>query len=78
MNPRIKELIKAAGGIAYDDDGNELTVMLVGKNLEKFAELLIRECATLKLDPMQIDGAQYYHGWLDYRDEIWKHFGVNK
>ena len=43
---------------------------------EKFAELIIRECATLTLDPMQIDEAQYYHGWLDYRDKIWKHFGV--
>lgn len=42
----------------------------------QFAELIIRECASLSLTPMQIDDAQYYHGWLDYRDEILKHFGL--
>jgi hypothetical protein len=42
----------------------------------EFAELIVRECASLTLDPMQIDEAQYYHGWLDYRDVILKHFGV--
>ena len=45
MNQRIRELIKQAGGIGHDDDGNELTPALVGKGLEKFAELIIRECA---------------------------------
>lgn len=47
MNERIKELIKQAGGVRYDDDNNELTPMLVGKSLEKFAELLISSCANL-------------------------------
>ena len=47
MNPRIKELIKSTGGISHDDDGNELTPMLVGSGLEKFAELIVRECAEL-------------------------------
>ena len=44
MNERIKELIKAVGGIGHDDDGNELTPALVGKELEKFAELIVAEC----------------------------------
>ena len=45
MNERIQQLIKAAGGIGHDEDGQELTPMLVGSSLEKFAELIVRECA---------------------------------
>jgi hypothetical protein len=47
MNERIKNLIKQAGGIGYDDDNNELTPVLVGKGLEKFAELIVRECGKI-------------------------------
>ena len=42
---------------------------------EKFAELIIQECATLTLDHRSDD---YYQGWLDYRDEIRQHFGVEQ
>lgn len=44
MNKQIQKLIMQAGGIAYDEDGNELTPMLVGKDVVKFAELLIEQC----------------------------------
>jgi hypothetical protein len=44
MNERIKELVGQAGGIQYDEDGNELTAILVGKDLTKFALLIVREC----------------------------------
>jgi hypothetical protein len=44
MNKRIKELAEQAGAIGYDDDGNELTPVLVGKDLTKFAELIVKEC----------------------------------
>lgn len=37
MNPKIKELALQAGGSHYPDVGGQL--------LEKFAELVIRECA---------------------------------
>jgi hypothetical protein len=37
MNEQIKQLALAAGGSHYPDVG--------GRTLEKFAELLIRECA---------------------------------
>jgi hypothetical protein len=47
MNQRIYELVKAAGGISHDDDGQELTPMLVGSGLEKFAELIVLECMRL-------------------------------
>ncbi len=45
MNERIVELLKQAGGIQYDEDGDELTAILVGKDLERFAELIVQECA---------------------------------
>jgi hypothetical protein len=41
----------------------------------KFAELIIRECAELTLD---YKNDNYYNGWLDYRDEIRRHFGVRE
>ena len=44
MNDRIKELIKKCGGINLDEDGNVLTHFLVGHQIEKFAELIVREC----------------------------------
>jgi hypothetical protein len=45
VNERIRELLKQAGGIQHDEDGDELTAILVGKDLAKFAELVVRECA---------------------------------
>ena len=50
MNERIKELLKQAGGIQHDEDGDELTAFLVGKDLEKFAELIVKECAKVCRD----------------------------
>ena len=50
MNERIKELLGQAGGIEHDEDGNELTPILVGKDLVKFAELIVRECAEIAKD----------------------------
>jgi len=44
MNNRIIELFKQIGAIQYDEDGDEQTPILVGKDLEKFAELIIKEC----------------------------------
>lgn len=64
MNKRIKNLIKAAGGIGHDDDGNELTPMLVGSGLEKFAKLLVEETLT------QVAERAYYTGDRDWSDEI--------
>lgn len=39
----------------------------------KFAELLIKDATALTLDYVN---SQYYDGWLDYRDEIKQHFGI--
>ena len=55
MNERIRELMyQAANGmISYDAEGDW---RLSGKEVEKFAELIIRECADVASD---YDGAHY-------------------
>ena len=40
---------------------------------EKFAELIVRECAGVTLDYKNGD---YYNGWCDHSAEILEHFGV--
>ena len=40
MNPQVKQLAEQAGVIALSENG-------IAPPLEKFAELLIRECATV-------------------------------
>lgn len=45
MNERIEKLVKEAGDVGYDDDGNEIVTALIGSEVEKFAELIVRECA---------------------------------
>jgi len=50
MNKLIKELIKESGGVGHDDDGNEITPILVGSSLEKFAELIVKECADICME----------------------------
>lgn len=65
MNEKIKELALQAGGSHYPEVG--------GKLLEKFAELLIKECAGVTLDYKNDD---HYAGWCDHSAEILKHFGV--
>jgi hypothetical protein len=79
MNERIKELAKQAGSIYHNDDGDELTPALVGKGLEKFAELIVKECA-------EICNKIYFDNYPDAEDferseegdAIKKHFGVEE
>ena len=74
MNERIKELAELAHIEIEFDDYREIRLCTAhGPSLEKFAELIIRECAELTLD---YKNDQHYQGWLDYRNEIKKHFGV--
>jgi hypothetical protein len=77
MNERIQELAEQANELDYEtfDEFNHKTVRHYKFNKQKFAELIIRECAELTLDHKNDD---YYAGWLDYRDEIKKHFGVDE
>ena len=73
MNERIRELVGRAGGIGHDDDGNELTPALVGKNLEYLAELIVREC----IDTIS-DCSMEYCTRPQIVSEIKEHFGVEE
>lgn len=42
---------------------------------EKFAELIIMECAGVTLD---YKNDVYYTGWCDHAEEILRHFGVEE
>jgi hypothetical protein len=77
MNERIRELAEQANELDYEtfDEFNHKTVRHYKFNKQKFAELIIRECAELTLDHKNDN---YYNGWLDYRDEIKRHFGVDE
>jgi hypothetical protein len=44
-------------------------------NSDKFAELIVRECAGVTLDYKNHD---HYTGWCDHAEEILKHFGVEE
>jgi hypothetical protein len=44
-------------------------------NSEKFAELIIRECANITLDYKNHD---HYYGWMDHGEEIIRHFGIER
>ena len=71
MNERIAELIKQAGGIQYDEDGDELTPSLVGKDLEKLANLIVKECAEVAHCNFHVDG-------LTLGGILKEHFGVEE
>ena len=75
MNPRIRELAKQSGiweyyeineGVGEDE-----------KHLEKFAELIIRECMDLLEDyttDVHVGGIQY--NVLSAEETLQKHFGL--
>ena len=69
MNERIQELAEQAGfskdkyDLYWDDDANA-----EGVDLEKFAELIVRECMS----------NLYLHGYDDARAQIKEHFGVEE
>ena len=73
MNAKIKELKKQAmvETVEHYCWGDPAITRHLDE--EKFAELIIRECINLTLDYKSED---YYNGWLDYRDKIKQHFGI--
>lgn len=74
---KIKEIAEQSGWISsgdkfthpFEKERGYLTLC----DLEKFAENLIIECTNLTLD---YKNDEHYWGWLDFRDEIKKHFGL--
>ena len=68
MNQQIKELVEQAD--AYANEQNELYgVDFKTAYNEKFAELIVRECADICYNREYTDGSRY-------GDEIIEHFGV--
>ncbi len=63
MNERIRELMEEAG--IYDF---VVESMGINEEMEKFAELIVRECANVAAD----------HEALDIYEEIREHFGVEE
>ena len=78
MNERILELVEQAGGIHRNDDGDELTPALVGKGVEKFAELIVEECRNVvtelyRKSPLELCGIL-----ITADEKIAEHFGVEE
>jgi hypothetical protein len=65
MNERIKQLAREAGLLAYNPEGPPT-------KLDKFAELIVRECAGL------MDGRRIEYGNCKDGRVILKHFGVEE
>ena len=82
MNERIKELA-VASQLVYEEDGKLISTwehyVDLSEELEKFAELIVRECARV-ID--RGDGemsSQAETSWCNVcRDDILKHFGVEE
>jgi hypothetical protein len=84
MNERIKELAEQAG---FETDRGPLIVpgpyikvggLCVGVPLEKFAELIVRECAQVCADRGKHHDGLYSAWASDCSERIEKHFGVEK
>ena len=79
MNERIKELAEQAGCKVMDDGdwyipsatGIEKIVYTKGIGLEKFAELIVKECVSVAME--QYDDTL---PWGGVEDTIKEHFGV--
>ena len=67
MNERIETLAKAVG---YDMI-NKAAMRALGFDVEKFAELIVKECIEQVIIRERADGE-----W--YQDDIFKHFGVEE
>jgi hypothetical protein len=88
MNERIQELAKQAGHRYYpSSNSGPLRVEYLTPELEKFAELIVRECIN-KIETHQIPVGNSAAGemaceWTyaalkEIRDEIKEHFGVEE
>jgi hypothetical protein len=71
MNERIHKLVRQCGGYHIDDDGEEgKAAVLIGKDVEEFAKLLVQECAEIARLNTRVDSKVYLM--------IQEHFGVEQ
>ena len=93
MNPRIRELVKQAGGDFWQRLENDVLkkdayiTFDPPENLAKFVELIIRECIqTLRDNTPVVDEHDsvedwdrgYIRGMVDCEHHITEHFGVER
>ena len=80
MNERIKLLAEKAGATVITTHGMEHVVdgcYVIGPaRLEKFAELIVRECANIATYPQLGDEESYYGN--EFAKAIKKYFGVEE
>jgi hypothetical protein len=71
MNERIEELAEQVGW----RDGN---ILMYEEDMEKFAELIVRECVKLQHRNVIVGSgvSAYNMGRRDLAEDILKHFGV--
>ncbi len=83
MNERIRELALQAGihfGLGATLDGNDIARFVTTSDMEKFAELIIKECAGVAQDFVTVENnklVEHVHisPW-HLQDKIKEHFGV--
>lgn len=77
MNERIRELVKRAGGhfstrnLMSNPVQHRESIELWDDRIEKFAELIVRECADVAYKYNRCD-------WADVSKSIKEHFGVEE
>ena len=80
MNERIKQLAEQAGLRFTQLMSNPMVPVVDGKetDLEKFAELIVRECVAICQDIDGEDNTDARSGRQDCAVEIREHFGVEE
>jgi len=81
MNKRIKELSKEAGLVADETYAKAPDAIWLKEYNKKFAELLVKECISLRNELSQFDvsdafGDGYENGLKDLAETIEEQFGV--
>ena len=71
MNERIKEL--ASKALEWPDTDNDGLTVFDNDELEKFTELIVKECMNVLAESREVRQTAYY-----YRNRIAKHFGVKE
>ena len=75
MNERIRELAINSGAATtlFDREGH---YHIMSPELEKFAELIVRECAKFLEEKSGYDSAN--NAWHPEPEDLLKHFGVDE
>jgi hypothetical protein len=83
MNERIQELAKQTGCYIWHASGDPQIYEFTPEKLEKFAELIVRECAELSVNSQYANTkSEYYEGFNEalvyVGNKIKEHFGVEE